>query len=117
MCTKKVLVIDDEADFGLLLKAYFSKKGYEVYLSNTLADGMKLLNETKPDFLFLDNNLPDGLGWDETEFIIENYPSLQINLISAYRYDVPKQINPKTVQIWEKPIDLTDLNGYFASSI
>jgi len=59
---KKILIIDDEKDFGLLLKDFLTKK-YEVYLSHTIEDGMKTLEEIKPDYIFLDNNLPDGLGW------------------------------------------------------
>lgn len=109
---KRVLIIDDETDFCLLMKNYFSRRNFEVYISHTLAEGMKNLESTKPDIIFLDNNLPDGLGWEKTEFIIQHYPHTQINLISAYQYDHRLSEKFTTVKIWEKPISLTDLNKY-----
>ena len=60
MKKKKVLIIDDEEDFGMLMKRFFSQKNYDVYVAYTISDGMKLLNEVLPDIIFLDNNLPDG---------------------------------------------------------
>ena len=54
MTRKKVLIIDDEVDLCLLMKTYFLRKNYEVYIAHTLADGMSRLNELVPDFLFID---------------------------------------------------------------
>ncbi len=114
MNKRKVLIIDDEKDFGLLLKEFFSKKKYEVYLSYTIADGMKTLEEVKPDYIFLDNNLPDGLGWGKTEYILANYPQTQLNLISAYH--VPKT-STSSFRIIEKPVNLEELNNIFEDDI
>lgn len=88
MKNKKVLIIDDEVDFGLLMRSFFAPKNYDVYVAHTIAEGLKALEDQKPDFVFLDNNLPDGLGWGKTEFILVNYPDTQLNLITAM--DVPK---------------------------
>lgn len=38
---KKVLIIDDEVDFCLLLKGYFLRKKGEVYIYHTLSEGLK----------------------------------------------------------------------------
>lgn len=84
---KSVLIIDDEVDFGVLMRSFFSPKHYEVYVAHTIAEGMKILDEVKPDVIFLDNHLPDGFGWGKTEFILVNYPQSALNLISAL--DVP----------------------------
>jgi DNA-binding response OmpR family regulator len=110
MIKKKVLIIDDEPDFGLLLKNFFVKKNYEVYVSYTLADGMNVLDSVKPDFVFLDNNLPDGLGWSKTEYILNKYPDVDLSLVSAYY--VPKT-SATAFRIMEKPIALEDLNDLF----
>ena len=53
----EILIIDDEVDFGLLMKSFFKPKNYDVFIAHTIADGLKTLEEQKPDFLFLDNNL------------------------------------------------------------
>jgi len=107
---KTVLLIDDEKDFGLLLKGFFARKQYDVCVSYTIEEGMKALEELKPDFIFLDNNLPDGLGWGKIDFIVQNYPKSQLNLISAYH--VPKTTTQR-FRILEKPISINDLDRLF----
>jgi len=71
---------------------------------------MKALEEIQPDFIFLDNNLPDGLGWGKTEYILNNYPQTQLNLISAY--SVPKA-GTQAFRILEKPLSFDELNKLF----
>jgi two-component system, OmpR family, response regulator len=109
---KRVLIIDDETDFCLLMKNYFIKKNFEVHIFHTLEEGMKNMESIRPDILFLDNNLPDGLGWEKTEYILEHFPQTRINLISAYQYDHNFSKNIPAVRIWEKPISLGELNKY-----
>jgi DNA-binding response OmpR family regulator len=107
---KKILVIDDEQDFGLLMKNFFSSKNYDVRVAHTLADGMKMLAEEKPDYIFLDNDMPDGAGWNQTEFILFNYPNSQLNLISAL--GVPPR-NAGMFRILEKPLMFEELDRMF----
>lgn len=85
---KTILIIDDEKDFGELMKTFFSKRNYKVFTASSIAEGLKLLEKEKPDHVFLDNNLPDGLGWGKTEYILLHYPQTQLHLISVL--DVPK---------------------------
>lgn len=108
---KKILIIDDEKDLGIILKDFFTKKNFEVYVSYTIEDGLKVLEEIIPDFIFLDNNLPDGWGWGKTEYILTKYPATQLNLISAYH--VPKT-SATNFRILEKPITLEELNKLFS---
>jgi DNA-binding response OmpR family regulator len=110
MIVKKVLIIDDEEDFGFLMKRFFSQKNFEVFVAYTIADGMKILDEQKPDIIFLDNNLPDGYGWDKTEFILTTYPQTQLNLISAL--NVPKT-SASSFRILEKQMLLKELPKMF----
>ena len=107
---KKVLIIDDERDFGMLLKGFFTRKKYDVEVAYTIEDGMKALEQTKPDYIFLDNNLPDGLGWGQTEYILNKYPATQLNLMSAYY--VPKT-SATNFRILEKPLNVDELNTMF----
>ena len=109
---KKVLIIDDEIDFCLLLKAYLSKLRYEVYYSNSLADGVEQARKINPSIIFLDNNLPDGLGWEMAMHFLNAYPNAQLNLISAYHPELPNVKVTPALKIWEKPISLTELENY-----
>ena len=102
--------MDDEADFGLLMREFFDKKGYRVFLASSIATGLCLLQQEKPDVMLLDNNLPDGLGWGKTEFILANYPKTQLILVSAM--DVPKT-SSSSFSILYKPLIKGELNKMF----
>ncbi len=109
---KRVIIIDDETDFCLLMKNYFLRKKFDVFIFHTLTEAMDNLEKIQPDIIFLDNNLPDGLGWEKTAFIHEHFPNAHLNLISAYHYDQNFANEFTSVRVWEKPISLTDLNLY-----
>jgi CheY-like chemotaxis protein len=116
MIKVKILIVDDEEDFCMVMRNYFIKKGYEVLLAFNLFSGLQLLKEKEPDVLFLDNNLPDGDGWSHTESILERNPSLQINLISAYKEKDFRLDSFPNVNIWEKPISIRRLEEVFSMS-
>jgi len=108
----KVLVIDDEKDSCSLLDSFLTSRGYAVYTASTLKDGLKMMAETEPDIIFLDNNLPDGLGWEKIDTIQKTLPFCKINLISAYKF-VPEFIkNNLSIGLIEKPISFTSLKDY-----
>jgi DNA-binding response OmpR family regulator len=110
MKEKKVLIIDDEADFGLIMKKYFSKKGFKVFTADTISGGLEILSLENPDYILLDNNLPDGFGWSETDFILKNYPNTKLTLISGLEGPMT---TAATFQILYKPIVSSDLNKIF----
>jgi two-component system OmpR family response regulator len=109
---KKVLIIDDEEDLCHLMELYLTQFNYDVYLAYTLGTGILLLSEVCPDILFIDNNLPDGLGWEKAEYLREKFPDLKINLISAYKYVPPELKKNSGIKILEKPISLSSLREY-----
>jgi DNA-binding response OmpR family regulator len=108
---KKVLIIDDEMDSCHLLKAFLTTLGFEVYIAFTLKEGLRLIDTISPCIIFLDNNLPDGLGWEHIDFIRSQLPDCKINLISAYEYNAHK-LNGTGVEVLEKPISLSKLRSY-----
>jgi DNA-binding response OmpR family regulator len=110
---QKILIIDDETDFCMIMKSYFMKKGYAVDLAYTLKEGMAILKEIQPDIVFLDNNLPDGDGWDCVEQIVEIIPQVRVYLVSAHRDRSTVESKASNIVIWEKPISLYILNDLF----
>jgi DNA-binding NtrC family response regulator len=112
---RKVLIIDDEIDLCHLLKSYFLRKNFEVYLSHTLEQGVAFLKTLNPEVVFLDNNLPDGIGWSIAPTIAKEFPGTYINLISAFHPVLPDMPVDSKYTIIEKPISLTDLDKQFAS--
>jgi len=108
MSKRKVLVIDDEEDFGLLLKIFLEKKKCNVVVTKTIAEGLKVLAEFEPDFIFLDNNLPDGSGWEKAAFIRQRYPASRLNLISGYKMHTTPALAHR---VFEKPLSLYELES------
>jgi two-component system, OmpR family, response regulator len=114
MSRKKIVIIDDEEDLCHLMKTYFLELQHDVFLANTLGTGLSLIKEVSPDVVFIDNNLPDGLGWEKMSYLLQEFPSCRINLISAYHYLPPdlKNTGGQSVTILEKPLRLNTLKDY-----
>lgn len=117
MGRRKVLIIDDEIDLSLLLKSYFQRKSFEVFTCHSIEDGLKTLETFEPDILFLDNNLPDGEGWQIAPEVSKKHPNVLINLISAYHPDLPEMPENAHYHLMEKPIRLSDLDQQFENNL
>jgi DNA-binding response OmpR family regulator len=50
---KKVLIIEDEVDLCLLLKTYFLRKNYGVYIAHTFNDAIPIAKACQPDIILL----------------------------------------------------------------
>ncbi|HLG40521.1 MAG TPA: response regulator [Chitinophagaceae bacterium] len=115
MTQLKILIIDDEIDSCMIMKSFLEGKSHKVLLGQTIKECLQFLKESPPDILLLDNNLPDGKGWDLTESLMKEYPSLRIFLISAYHQKSDPLPLHGNVTVWEKPISLSLLNRTFGN--
>ena len=116
MGKKKVLIIDDEVDFCLLMQFYLSKKNCEVNISHTLQDGLMQVTDYSPDIVILDNNLPDGLGWPAANNILQAAPNVHLFLISANKpstkLDYHTNGNGNKIDVVEKPISISQIDKF-----
>jgi len=81
---KKVLVIEDEGEMGLLLNIFLDDKDMELdYVKDLLSAGA-YLEEKEPAVVILDNKLPDGYGVDFIGYIKKKYPDTKIIMISGF---------------------------------
>jgi DNA-binding response OmpR family regulator len=55
----RVLVVDDEAQIRVVLRAYLEREGYLVDEAPTGAAAVSMVGETRPDLVLLDIGLPD----------------------------------------------------------
>jgi DNA-binding NtrC family response regulator len=106
--TTKILIIDDEVDLCILLKKYLVSKDFQVHYAHSLRDGMKLMQEIIPDILLLDNNLPDGIGWKQSDFFFSVNPALRLFLMSGYQPNLPNK-ETMNYNVLPKPISFSDL--------
>ena len=51
---KKVLIVDEEVDLSLLMKTYFLRKNYEVYMAHNFEDCLAQAKEQQPNFIFIE---------------------------------------------------------------
>lgn len=109
---KKVLIIDDEVDFCLLMQFYLTKKNCDVSFSHTLSEGLGLIENKTPDIVILDNNLPDGLGWPAAKNILASKPNLQLFLISANKPTNKVNITESNFHVVEKPISISQIDNF-----
>ena len=79
----KALIIDDELDTCLLLSGILRRNNLEPYCITTLSEIEKALEKYRPAIIFLDNNLPDGLGMHCIATIKMAYPKAKIVMITA----------------------------------
>ena len=61
---RRILVVEDEEDYGQLLVEVLGDAGYAAIWMKTSADGLSAYKAEPPDLVILDVNLPDGTGFD-----------------------------------------------------
>jgi CheY-like chemotaxis protein len=76
MSEKKILVIDDSATIRRLVDRALSPAGFRVLLASTAEEGWTLAEQTRPDLILLDHQLPGTTGAELCRRILES-PALQ----------------------------------------
>ena len=57
-----ILIVDDDIDLCHLLKGVLKPRQYHVGTAHNLREAEECLAAIKPSVIFLDHNLPDGMG-------------------------------------------------------
>ncbi|MGE5197617.1 MAG: response regulator [Deltaproteobacteria bacterium] len=79
---KRILVIDDEADFGWFLKLNLEGSGlYEVRCEKNGEAGIAAVAGFKPDLILLDIAMPGLDGYQTSEQLRKNPSSKNINIL------------------------------------
>ncbi len=81
---KRILILDDEKEICFLLSALLTRMGYDTDYAYTLKEGKEKFRQEAFDLVFLDLNLPDGLGYSLLPEIRENHKQTKVILISAH---------------------------------
>jgi CheY-like chemotaxis protein len=109
---KKVLIVDDEKKFSLLLKKFFVRNGYIADVAyDGLDAGLKAVN-FKPSIILLDINLPGLNGLDVCENLKSNPATKNISIIiisASLEYTEKAVLAAGGDMFLTKPIDLASL--------
>ena len=60
--SKKILIVDDDVAFGVMLQKWFQKKSWDVESVSTLEQALQTSKNTRFDLILSDLRLPDGDG-------------------------------------------------------
>ena len=81
---QRVLVVDDDQEFGTAASLLLIASGYEVVgQPGTAADGLSAAVELRPDVVLLDISLPDGNGFDVAKQLTELENPAALIMISS----------------------------------
>lgn len=88
----KILVVEDDAIFGELIRSGFERVGWRTEVAMTGADGFNRAVEWKPDLLLLDIILPDLTGFELLRRLKEDKRTWQIPVIVLSNLDEDEDI-------------------------
>jgi DNA-binding NarL/FixJ family response regulator len=81
---QRVLIVDDHAEFRSLARALLERGGFEVV--GEASDGaatLRAVDETRPEIVLLDVQLPDGNGFDFARTICDRHDAPTVVMISS----------------------------------
>ena len=91
----KVLIVDDEEELCMLMEMVLERQHFLPKSLHNLQEALDVIEHMKPDYVFLDNHLPDGKGVNAIKNIIQLYPDVKIVMMTAYN---DKHINETAIQ-------------------
>ena len=112
-----ILIVEDDAAFGVMLQTWLKKNDYDVVLATQYAQAKKAIMSQKFDLILTDLRLPDGDGimlmaWVREQqksrvpfIVMTGYAEVQTAVsamkLGAFDY-LKKPINPSRKKSWSK---------------
>lgn len=81
---KKVLIVDDEVNIGLLLSKFLVRNGFEVSNAITGSSALEIMTTETFDLVLCDYRLDDTDGREILIKVKENYPTTGVIIITGY---------------------------------
>ena len=100
---KKVLVVEDEGEMGLLLNLILNDRNFQLDYVDSLLSADEYLQKQEPSVIILDNKLPDGFGVDFISYIKKKNPSIKIIMISGFSSARDVALENGADMFFEKP--------------
>ena len=106
----KTVIIDDDYVSRLILRDMLEKFLDNIEIlgeAGTVADGVKLIEDTDPELVLLDISMPDGTGFD----LLDKLKSINFKLIfiTAYSEYAVKAFKYSAFDYIIKPLDFEEL--------
>lgn len=113
----KVLVVDDEKDIGILMKAMLKSSRYLVIYASNIDEATKELMNESYETVFLDLNLDNEYGLNLVNTIRETNKEANIVVITAQKQsEVKQEVNSHGIEhLIEKPFNKSQILTVLAS--
>ncbi|MGI8423284.1 MAG: response regulator [Chloroflexota bacterium] len=103
----RILVVDDEEDVRMLLRAALGDAGYEVVTAADGEEAIEVARRRRPDLILLDLMMPRVSGWTFTErYAREPGPHAPIIVLSAVSGQVVRLPERGVERIIPKPFSV-----------
>lgn len=79
----KILLVDDEEDLLSELEAFLEEEGYQVFTAKDGETALQIIEESKPDLVLLDLNIPKLSGFQILEKIKPKETGLKVLIFSG----------------------------------
>ena len=116
-----IVIIEDEKDLGILMRNFLVKQlntetPANIKLTTSLTEGLHCIKQMNPDWVFLDNNLPDGKGINEIQGIKafgEGPNHTRVVMMSAMTNLREEAFRNGADFFLDKPISFTEVQNIF----
>ncbi|MEG1026392.1 MAG: sigma-54 dependent transcriptional regulator [Flavobacterium sp.] len=108
---KKILIIEDDVSFCLMMKTFLTKKGFEVFNAFSFKEATTILNDQQLDLVLTDVRLPDSDGIEILKYIKDVNPAIQVILMTGYT-DIKTAVNVMKIGAFDyvsKPINSDEI--------
>ena len=92
----RILIIEDDEDLCTMLDTILFTKHRNIQSAYTLAQATTYLEKYNPDIILLDQNLPDGKGFDFLKKIAISHPQAKIVMMTSQTFKDDDQHPLKT---------------------
>ncbi|MBI5592472.1 MAG: response regulator [Deltaproteobacteria bacterium] len=85
MSKKRILIVDDEPDFSMIVQTYLEKEGFATELAYNGVEGLDKIKASPPDAIVLDVMMPEMDGYELCSELKKDsaYANIPIVLLTA----------------------------------
>ena len=81
---KTMLLVDDDQPWLTRLARAMERRGYEISMADSVAEGLRLARSVKPAYAVVDMRLQDGNGMEVIEAVQQSNPDGRVVMLTGY---------------------------------
>ncbi|MGV3604077.1 MAG: response regulator [Dyadobacter fermentans] len=117
----KIVIIEDERDLGVLMRNFLVRQlniktpEGSIRVVASLTEGLDCVREMNPDWIFIDNNLPDGKGVEAIRQLRDVHPGTpaKVVMMSAMTNLREEAFRNGADYFLDKPISFVEVKNIF----